>query len=231
MMAGEGLPVRTATRVLGTSESGYFTWRNRTPSARSLRHAWLTELITSIHTASRGTFGYRRVHEELLLRHGVAVSHGTVELLMRRAGLQGRSGVPGRLWVTDAVSLPTRQGEVLCVVVLEVHSRRLMGWSTGPAPAAGVAADALSRAVLRDAAPADAGAENERAPLVTLVFTDRAHAGGLAPPTGLVADRADHAVVAAFWSRAYTELIGHREWYSRPELTSALSDYFEGIRV
>lgn len=88
-MAGEGLPVRVAARVLGVTESGYFTWRARPPSARSLRHAWLTELITVIHTASNGTYGYRRIHSELTHCYGITVSHGTVELLMRRAGLQG----------------------------------------------------------------------------------------------------------------------------------------------
>lgn len=89
-MADEGLPVRTTTRVLGVTESGYFTWRSRRPSARSMRHAWLTQLIITIHTASDATYGYRRIHSELTQRYGIAVSHGTVELLMRRAGLQGR---------------------------------------------------------------------------------------------------------------------------------------------
>ncbi|MFG2305717.1 IS3 family transposase [Actinacidiphila glaucinigra] len=227
-MAGEGLPIRTATRVLGISESGYFTWRGRPPSARSTRHQWLTDLIAAIHSASRGTFGYRRIHEELTLRHGVTVSHGTVELLMRRAGLQGRPGVPDRLWVTDAVELATRQGRLLCVIVLDAHARRLMGWSTGSAPAAAVAADALSRAVLRQSVHPGPRPEGR---FTTLVFTERAHARGLAPPTGLVADRNDHAVIGAFWARARTELLDHREWHSRLDLTTALSDYFEGIRA
>jgi putative transposase len=91
-MAGEGLPVRTATRALGVTESGYFTWRARRPSARSIRHTWLTELITTIHAASGATHGYRRIHSELTQTYGIAVSHGTVELLIRRAGIQGRAG-------------------------------------------------------------------------------------------------------------------------------------------
>jgi putative transposase len=91
-MAGEGLPVRTATRVLGVTESGYFSWRARRPSAQSIRHSLLTQLITMIHTASGATYGYRRIHSELTRRYGIAVSHGTVELLMRRAGIQGRTG-------------------------------------------------------------------------------------------------------------------------------------------
>ncbi|WP_351237742.1 IS3 family transposase [Streptomyces sp. NPDC002133] len=74
------------------TESGYFTWRSRPASARSVRHSRLTEVITAIHSASHGTYGYRRIHDELTLRYGIAVSHGTVQLLMRRAGIQGLSG-------------------------------------------------------------------------------------------------------------------------------------------
>jgi hypothetical protein len=55
-MAKEGLPVQTACRVLEVSESGFYEWRNRPPSERSLRHAWLTQLITEVHTASHGTY-------------------------------------------------------------------------------------------------------------------------------------------------------------------------------
>ncbi|MEV4916550.1 IS3 family transposase [Streptomyces tirandamycinicus] len=88
-MAQEGLPVRIAASVLGVTESGYFAWRSRPPSARSVRHSWLTDVITAVHAASNGTYGYRRIHEELTSRHGIAVSRGTVQLLMRRAGIRG----------------------------------------------------------------------------------------------------------------------------------------------
>ncbi|MFD7441449.1 IS3 family transposase [Streptomyces sp. NPDC059909] len=87
--------MRIATSVLGVTESGYFTWRSRPPSARSVRHSWLTEVITAIHAASHGTYGYRRIHEELTLTYGIGVSRGTVQLLMRRAGIQGAGGPSG----------------------------------------------------------------------------------------------------------------------------------------
>ena len=61
-MAADGLPVQLATRVLGVSESSYYEWRDRAPSARAVRHAWLTEQIQAVHLASRGTYGSRRVH-------------------------------------------------------------------------------------------------------------------------------------------------------------------------
>jgi putative transposase len=93
-MATEGLPVKLACRVLRVSESGYYARRSMPPSPRSIRHAWLTDLIRQAHLASRGTYGIRRVHAELTLGHGVAIGHQAVEWLMRRAGIQGISGRP-----------------------------------------------------------------------------------------------------------------------------------------
>ena len=83
------------------AESGYYEWRSRAPSARAVRHAWLTDQIQAVHTASRGTYGARRVHAELTLGLGLAVGHNQVEMLMARAELKGlpgnrRSSAPSR---------------------------------------------------------------------------------------------------------------------------------------
>jgi transposase InsO family protein len=91
-MAAENLPVKLTCRILGVSVSGYYDWRTRAPSARDLRHAQLTSLIRQIHTDARGVYGARRVHAELTLGRGIAVGRESVEMLMRRAGLQGLSG-------------------------------------------------------------------------------------------------------------------------------------------
>ncbi|MBB0242529.1 IS3 family transposase [Streptomyces alkaliphilus] len=170
-MASERLPVQLATRVLHVAESGYYAWKSRPPSARSLRHLQVTAAITGIHTASRGTYGFRRIHAELTLGLGLQVSHGTVELLMRRAGLRGLPGNrrprPGRetpsaadlvernftrtardqLWVTDITEHPTREGKIYSAVVLDVHSRRVVGWSIDATQTAALATNALSMAI------------------------------------------------------------------------------------
>ncbi|WP_374202736.1 IS3 family transposase [Amycolatopsis sp. GM8] len=74
---------------------GFYAWRSRSPSARSIRHAWLTDVITDIHQNSRGRYGARRVHAELRLGRGILVGHGAVEMLMRRARLVGAMGGRG----------------------------------------------------------------------------------------------------------------------------------------
>ena len=86
-MATEGLSVQIGCRVLGVSESGYYAWRKRPLSARAVRHAWLTDRIRAVHTASRGTYGARRVHAELVLGQGISVGHQAVDQLMRAAEL------------------------------------------------------------------------------------------------------------------------------------------------
>ena len=107
-MAAEGLPVEVACRVLEVSVSGFHAWRSRPPSQRSVRHAWLSDLIVQVHADSRGVYGARRVHAEMTLGHGVAVGHGAIEMLMRRAGLQGVTGRPrfrgSRTWQPLAIS-------------------------------------------------------------------------------------------------------------------------------
>lgn len=90
-MAAEGIPVEVACRVVDVSVSGYYDWLSRPPSARAIRHAWLTDLIVEVPQSSRGTYGARRVHAELRLGRGIAVGHGAVEMLMRAPGSPGSS--------------------------------------------------------------------------------------------------------------------------------------------
>jgi putative transposase len=134
VIAAEDQSVQVACRVLGVSEAGFYEHRNRKPSERDVRHAMLTDVISQIHLKSRGTYGARRVHAELTLGRGVVVAMARVELLMRRAGMQGISGRrkwkriraddistdlvkrnfgrqgPNQLWVTDITEQLTREG-------------------------------------------------------------------------------------------------------------------------
>ena len=137
MIASEGLPVQTAARILDVSQSGFYEWKRRPPSARSIRHVWLTDMIRQVHAASRSTYGAPRVHAELNMGYGITVGHNAVEMLMRRAGLTGLPGnrrrrkriipvdtavdlvdrnfkrtEPDQLWVTDITEHRTREGKV-----------------------------------------------------------------------------------------------------------------------
>ena len=108
-MADEGHSVQLAARILEVSASGYYEWKTRAPSARSIRHALLTDAIREVHTLSRGTYGFRRVHAELTLGRGIIVGRNTVEMLMRRAGIKG---LPNRRRPKPRHDIPAVRGEI-----------------------------------------------------------------------------------------------------------------------
>jgi transposase InsO family protein len=116
--------------------------------------AWLTDLVLAVHAGSRGTYGWRRVHAELIYGHGIIVNRKTVRKIMRAQQLHGLPGMkklfkskanlatavdlverafdrpaPNQLWVTDITEHPTREGKVYCCVILDVFSRRVVGWA------------------------------------------------------------------------------------------------------
>jgi len=251
-MAGEGLPVQVAVRVLGVSESGYYASLLRSPSARAIRHVWLTDQIREVHVASHGIYGGRRVHAELTLGRGLAVSHGTIELLMNRAGIRGvagrprwrrpspdlvagdmverdfnRSG-PNQLWVTDITEHPTREGKVYCAVVLDVYSRRVVGWSIDASPTAALVTNALGMAIDSRTPPAGAVIHSDRGvQFGSWAFTGRAKASGLVPSMGSIADCYDNAMIESFWSRMQVELLDRKRWNTRIELANAMFEYLE----
>jgi putative transposase len=251
-MAAEQLPVQLATRVLGVSESGFYEWRNRPPSARAIRHVWLTEQIRAVHEASRSTYGSRRVHAELTLGLGITVGHGAVEMLMRRAGIKGLPGnrrprprhqtptasdlvhrdfarpVPDQLWVTDITEHPTREGKVYCAVVLDTWSRRVVGWSIDSSQTSALVTSALDMAIRnRDARPGVIIHSDHGVQYTSWAFTDRARASGLVPSMGSIGDCYDNAMVESFWGRMQTELLNRKRWRTRLELANAIFEYLE----
>ena len=179
---------------------------------------WLTEQIQAVHQASFGTYGSRRVHAELRLGLGVVVGHGAVEMLMRRAGLAGLPGRkrrraihdtafagdlvdrnfvrkrPDQLWVTDITEHPTREGKLYCAVVLDVHSRRVVGWSIDASQTAALATNALSMAIAnRNPTPGDPTVihSDHGVQFTSWAFTRRARESGLVPSMGSIGDSQD----------------------------------------
>ncbi len=172
-LAAGGIAVAVACRVLGVSTSGFYEWRSRPVSARSVADQALAHTIGEIYRMSRGTYGAPRVHAELRLAAGVRCGRKRVERLMRSAGLQGvyrrrRPGCtvrdpaaqpsadlvnrrfaaerPDALWVTDITQHRTSDGWVYCAVVLDVFARRVVGWSIADHLRSELVIDALDMA-------------------------------------------------------------------------------------
>jgi len=251
-MASEGHAVQVSCRVLAVSESGFYAQRCRPPSARAIRHAWLTDLITEVHARSRGTYGAPRVRAELVIGRGMCVGHNAVAMLMRRAGLRGLPGNkrarsrhetptaedlvdrafartgPDELWVTDITEHSTREGKVYCAVVLDAFSRRVVGWSIDTSPSASLATNALGMAIQsRRPSSATLIHSDHGTQFTSWAFTERAKRSGLLPSMGSIGDCFDNAVVESFWARMQVELLNRRRWRTRVELANAIFEHLE----
>jgi putative transposase len=239
--------------MLGVAPSGYYDWKVRPPSARTLRHAWLAGEIAQVHKDSGGTYGTLRVTAELRYGRGIHVGKGQVHLLMRRLGIYGlpkrrlprgamvgkptsldlvrrrfRADGPDRLWMTDITEHPTREGKIYCCAVIDAFSRMVVGWSIDSRQTGLLVTNALGMALSRRA-PREGGIihSDQGVQFGSWVFSQKVTEAGLAPSVGAVGAPFDNAMVEAFWAKMQVELLNHRRWKTRVELASAIHDYIE----
>ena len=252
-LTGQGFDVQRACLMLGVSVSGYYDWRLRPPSARTLRHAWLAGEIAQVHKDSGGTYGTLRITAELRYGRGIHVGKEQVQLLMKRLGIYGlpkrrlprgaRVGKassldlvrrrftaegPDRLWMTDITEHPTREGKVYCCAVIDAFSRMVVGWSIDSRQTGLLVTNALGMALNRRA-PQEGGIihSDQGVQFASWVFSQKVTEAGLAPSVGAVGAPFDNAMVEAFWARMQVELLNRRRWKTRVELASAIHDYIE----
>lgn len=252
VLADTGFPVNTCCRVLGVSRQGYYRYKRRPTSATQLRREWLTGLINEVHIASRGTYGYRRVHAELTLGMGLTCSSRLISVLMTNAGIRGLPGpkriarlrgvataddlvnrkfhrlAPNELWVTDITKHPTKEGKVYCAAVLDAYSRRIVGWAIDSRQDATLVVNALDMAI-RNRKPKPGGIvhADHGAQFTSWVFGEKIRSAGLLPSFGTVGDGYDNAMMESFWSSMQIELLNRRRWKTRVELSTAMFEYIE----
>lgn len=252
VLADTGFPVNTCCRVLGVSRQGYYRYKRRPTSATQLRREWLTGLINEVHIASRGTYGYRRVHAELTLGIGLTCSSRLISVLMTNAGIRGLPGpkriarlrgvataddlvnrkfhrlAPNELWVTDITEHPTKEGKVYCAAVLDAYSRRIVGWAIDSRQDATLVVNALDMAI-RNRKPKPGGIvhADHGAQFTSWVFGEKIRSAGLLPSFGTVGDGYDNAMMESFWSSMQIELLNRRRWKTRVELSTAMFEYIE----
>ena len=253
-LAVDGTSVAVACRVLGVSESGYYEWRDRPLSARAVADASLSTQIVEIHAMSRGTYGVPRVHAELRLGRGVRCGRKRVARLMKLARLQGiyrRRGkhrrpapavhddlvrrrfvadAPDRLWLTDITEHPTREGKVYCAAVLDVYSRRIVGWSIADHLRAELVVDAIEMARWRRRPqPGQTIVHSDRGSQYTAwAFGQRLRSAGLLGSMGRVASALDNSMMESFFGTLQLELLDRQSWTTRAELARAIFEWIEG---
>jgi putative transposase len=249
--------ITTLCQALEVSPSGYYDWEKRTscPSPRTRQETLLRVQIARIHQDSRQTYGAPRVQRQLRsegARHG----RNRIARLMRQEGLCGRqkkryrvrttdsrhdepiapnrlaqvpaASGPDQIWVADITYVRTAAGWVYVAAVLDLYSRRVVGWALGDQINTALVLMALSMAVTHRQPPAGLIFHSDRGVQYASADYRRALAQArLVASMSRKANCYDNAVMEAFWSTLKLELIYRRHFENMAQLRRALFDYIE----
>lgn len=242
-------------RVLNVSRAGFHAWQTRPRSARAQQDAILRVQIAAQHRRARSEYGARS-HRRALRANGQHISRRRTRRLMHEAqcvalttrrwqvttradrtlpvapnrlARQFTFAAPNRVWATDLTYCWTQEGWLYLAVVLDLCSRRVVGWATSPSPDAQVALAAWQRAVaVRQPAPgllhhSDRGS----------IYAGRVYQAALwvQQAVGSMSRRGDcwdNAVVESFFATLKRGLVHRQAWPTRSSLTRALVDYIDG---
>ncbi|WP_327264092.1 IS3 family transposase [Streptomyces sp. NBC_01232] len=252
-----GHSVKRACELMKVSRSAYYKRRQETRGPRALRDEELTARISEVHNQSRGTYGAPRIHAALL-RDGLACGRRRVARLMREAGIIGRHRRRGRRttvpdpaagarpdlvgrdfrtdpastdtrWCGDITYIPTGEGWLYLATVIDIASRRVVGWATADHLGTSLATEALEAAC------------HQRRPKGPVVFhTDRGTQYTSHAFARLAADLDirlsvgrtgvcwDNALAEAFFATLKNELVSRHNWHTRAAARTAIFEYIEG---
>lgn len=249
------LPVRVMCRLLKVSVSGFYAWSRRPSSTRARADIGLSARIHAIHRRSRETYGAPRIHAELRMEHGCCVGRKRVARLMRAAGLKGvrrnryvvtttrdreaavapdlvdRNFAVRRadeLWVADITYIPTWSGFLYLAIVLDVFSRRVIGWAMENHLKTELVLAALNMA-LAQRRPGEVIHHSDRGTQYTsIAFGMRCIEMGVRPSMGSTGDAYDNAMAESFFATLEVELLERRSFKSQVEARMAVFEYIEG---
>jgi len=241
-------------RALGVSESGYHAWRKRAPSHRATDDAALIARIRAIHAMSDGTYGAPRIRAELVEVDGLRLGIRRVARLMGKAGIAGvsrrrfcattvrdgspaspdlverafRADAPNKLWVADITYVPTWAGFLFLAVVIDVWSRKVVGWSMATHLRTELVLAALDMAVTQRQPSGVIHHSDHGTQYTSIAFGQRCQQAGVRPSMGSVGDAYDNALCESFFASLECELLDRRGFQTHPEARMAVFRYIEG---
>jgi len=194
-----------------------------------------------------------RIRAALEIEQGIIVNKKLVWKIMRQLGLRGlpgpkkrswnpanaateedlvernfRASAPNELWLTDITEHPTREGKVYCCVVLDLFSRRVVGWAIDRRCESTLVNDALSMAgETRTTSDATVIHSDHGSQYTSWAFSENVRRLGLMGSMGTVGDCYDNAPMESFWGSMQIELLNRQSWKTVVELSSAMADYIE----
>jgi putative transposase len=249
-------PVVVLCRVLEVWPSGYYAWRRRPEPARAKQDAHLAVEIAAEHKRSRGIYGSPRVHLELRAR-GVRVGRKRVERLMRKNGIQGRQKRrfrrttdskhaqpiapnvlgrnfdpkrPNEAWATDVTFVATGNGWLYLAVLLDLFSRRVIGWAISDTNDRALALEALNQALRLRHPPRGLVHHSDRgSPYASDDYRRALAAAGIIASMSRTGDCWDNAVAESFFATLRAELLDHERYETHTDATLSIGDYIDGF--
>lgn len=253
----EEFHVTTMCRVLKVKRAGYYAWVNRPPSAHAMADAQLAATIKDIHDTSRRTYGSPRVHEELKAQ-GQSPGEKRVARIMQEEGLRAKTPrrfrvttdshhahpialnvldrqfavEPGaavdRVWIGDITYLTTREGWLYLAVVLDLGSRRVIGWAMRHTLEGALTRDALAMALTgRQPAPGALHHSDQGSQYADRDYQDMLIAHAMDCSMSRVGNCWDNAVAESFFATLKRELADDADWATRDEARTAVFEYIE----
>lgn len=252
----DAFPVTRMCKVLNVSRSGYYAWRQRRPRRWEMANRELLERIKAVHADSHGVYGSPRVYEELQAQ-GVTCSENRVARLMRQHGLQGRqvkaykvttkadsrhpvapnlldgdftAARPDEKWLSDISYIPTQEGWLYLAAIMDLCSRRIVGWAMASRMTSSLVESAL-RMALHQRRPAaglihhsDRGSQYTGSDYQALLTSNLMLAS--MSSTG---NCYDNAPMESFLGSLKTEWTSHRRYRTREEAKTDIFFYIEGF--
>jgi putative transposase len=248
-------PVALICEALGVSRSGFYAWLTRAPSDRAMRHEALTVAIRTSFLDSDRTYGARRVWHDVLAA-GINCGLHAVERLMQLNALRARprrrrlpsdqgdrlvtevaanmlgrqfeAAQPNRKWVADFTYIWTAEGWLYVAVVLDLFSRRVVGWSMSASMTAELVTDALMMAVWRRGRPRELLHHSDRGSQYTSEQCQRMMAAyGIVCSLSRSGNVWDNAAMESFFSTLKTERTAGKVYRSRNAARADVFDYIE----
>ena len=242
-------------RVLQVSESGYYAWVRRPASRRATEDAALTARIWAIHEMSRGTYGAPRIRAELADVDRLWIGIKRIARLMKSAGIAGvsrrrfctttlrdpnaapapdlvdrsfKADGPDKLWVADITYVPTWAGFLFLAVVIDVWSRKVVGWSMATHLRTELVLAALDMAVAQRQPLSVVHHSDRGTQYTSIAFGQRCRQAGVQPSMGSVGDAYDNALCESFFASLECELLDRIRLQSHAQARMAVFEYIEG---
>ena len=251
----EHYPLEVACEVLGVSRSGYYAWRDRPASARAKRREELAEKVRAVHEQNRGVYGSPRVFRALKAR-GERVSENTVAKVMRQRRIRAKSKkkfvprttdsthgqpvapnvldrqfgaqAPDRKWAVDITCVPTDEGWIYLAGVIDLCSRKVVGWSMADHMRTELVSDALAMALARRRPGEGLLHHSDRGvQYASEDYRRLLQSHGIECSMSGKGDCWDNAVMESFWGTLKTELVNHERYETRGQARASIFEYIE----